>query len=276
VRRSGHCEYFAAAMTVMLRTLGIPARYVGGFLPGEYNDVARDFIVRASDAHTWVEVYFPGYGWLTFDPTPGGDARRAGLLSRISMYWDWFQFTWNEWVINYDFFHQVTLAQNFQRSSRDFTERAQRWYREKQRETFAFLIRLDTRFEGSRYFLPSLLSLFVMLLLFLRGRPLIAYVMARWRLRSSRTGNLTASLAALEYREMLRLLEKRGWKKAPSQTALEFAAAIPAPDLSAPVAQLTQLYQLARFGDHSAPAAQMASLLRSLRELLRGRKPASQ
>jgi transglutaminase-like putative cysteine protease len=55
-RRAGHCEYFAAAMTVMLRDLGIPARYVGGFLPGEYNDLGGDYIVRASDAHTWVEA----------------------------------------------------------------------------------------------------------------------------------------------------------------------------------------------------------------------------
>src|SRR5207244_5015174 len=60
-RRSGHCEYFAAAMTVMLRSLGIPARYVNGFLPGEYNELGGDFIVRASDAHSWVEAYFPGF-----------------------------------------------------------------------------------------------------------------------------------------------------------------------------------------------------------------------
>ena len=67
---AGHCEYFASAMTIMLRTLGIPSREVNGFLPGEYNDLAGDYIVRASDAHSWVEVYFPGTGWVTFDPTP--------------------------------------------------------------------------------------------------------------------------------------------------------------------------------------------------------------
>ena len=57
-------------MTIMLRTLGIPAREVNGFLPGEFNDLAGDYIVRASDAHSWVEAYFPGTGWMTFDPTP--------------------------------------------------------------------------------------------------------------------------------------------------------------------------------------------------------------
>src|SRR5206468_633256 len=92
--RAGHCEYFASAMAIMLRTLGIPSREVNGFLPGEYNDLAMriarphnvvagqvivfevngflpgeyndlagDYIVRASDAHSWVEVYFPGDGW---------------------------------------------------------------------------------------------------------------------------------------------------------------------------------------------------------------------
>jgi len=272
VRRSGHCEYFAAAMTVMLRTLGIPARYVSGFLPGEYNDVAGDFIVRASDAHTWVEVYFPGYGWLTFDPTPSGSLHRRGLLSRIALYWDWFQYSWNEWVVNYDFFHQVSLARNFQRTSRNFGDRAQAWYRTKQRETLAAILRLDKRLESSRYFLPGLLAFLVVLLVLLRGRPMIAYVVARWNLRANRTGNVTASLAALEYREMLRLLEKHGWRKPESQTALEFAATIPLPLLSAPVARLTELYQAARFGEHSTPIEQMSSLLRSIRDVLRGRK----
>ncbi len=80
-KKAGHCEYFAAAMTVMLRSLGVPTRYVGGFLSGEYNDVGGDWIIRASDAHTWVEVFFPGYGWMTFDPTRRGAARPADFSS---------------------------------------------------------------------------------------------------------------------------------------------------------------------------------------------------
>lgn len=68
--RKGFCEYFASAMAVMLRSLGIPARLVNGFQTGSYNRVGKDFIVRARDAHSWVEVCFPGYGWISFDPTP--------------------------------------------------------------------------------------------------------------------------------------------------------------------------------------------------------------
>jgi transglutaminase-like putative cysteine protease len=271
-RRAGHCEYFAAAMTVMLRDLGIPARYVGGFLPGEYNDVGGDWIVRASDAHVWVEVFFPGYGWITFDPTPPGNEQHGGMLERISMYWDWFQFAWGEWIINYDFGHQVTLAQSVQKTSRDWGEGARKYYQEKQRQILQLIVKLDKKTEASPYFLPSILVFLVALLIYLRGRSMFGYLMARWSLRARSTGNVTASLATLEYREMLRLLERRGWKKSLSQTALEFAAAIPASEIAAPVSQLTALYQSARFGDRPAPAQQMSALLSAIREFTRAGK----
>jgi transglutaminase-like putative cysteine protease len=273
-RRSGHCEYFAAAMTIMLRDVGVPARYVGGFLPGEYNDVGGDWIVRASDAHTWVEVFFPGYGWITFDPTPPGDGHRAGVFDRIGMYWDWFQYAWGEWVINYDFGHQMTLAQNAQKTGRNWSESLRKYYQDRQRDAIHWILALDKKAENSPYFLPGILVILVAILLYLRGRALFTFMMARGSLRARRAGNITASLATLEYREMLRMLEKRGWKKSPSQTAQEFAAAIPAQDIAAPVAELTQLYESARFGDHAAPARQMSSLLRSIREILRTSVPA--
>ncbi len=274
-RRNGNCEYFAAAMTVMLRDVGVPARYVGGFLAGEYNDVGGDWIVRSSDAHVWVEVFFPGFGWITFDPTPPGPAKSAGLLQRMGMYWDWFQYAWGEWVINYDFAHQVTLAQNVQKTSRDWSESARNYYHDKQRQVMEAIVALDKKTEASPYFLPSVLVFLIALLLYLRGRSLIAYVVARWSLRARNRGNVTASLATLEYREMLRLLEKRGWKKSPSQTAQEFAAAIPSADVAAPVAQLTQLYQSARFGNNPPPVAQMSALLSALREIIRATKTSS-
>jgi hypothetical protein len=65
----GYCEYFASAMGVMLRHVGLPARLVSGFGKGQF-DAKRGYVVRAQDAHTWVEVYFPGYGWVEFEPTP--------------------------------------------------------------------------------------------------------------------------------------------------------------------------------------------------------------
>ena len=86
VRRSGNCEYFAAALAALLRSVDIPARVVGGFQRGDWNPYGRYFMVRMSDAHAWVEAHFPGSGWVTFDPTPSrhrGDRFRAvqhGLL----------------------------------------------------------------------------------------------------------------------------------------------------------------------------------------------------
>lgn len=65
----GYCNYYASAMIVMLRSLGIPARMAAGFAQGTYDPAQSAFIVRERDAHTWVEVYFPGYGWVEFEPT---------------------------------------------------------------------------------------------------------------------------------------------------------------------------------------------------------------
>jgi hypothetical protein len=67
--RRGYCEYFATTMVMMLRTQAIPARYVLGYLPGQLAD--GTWTVDRGAAHAWVEVYFPGYGWVRFDPTPG-------------------------------------------------------------------------------------------------------------------------------------------------------------------------------------------------------------
>jgi protein-glutamine gamma-glutamyltransferase len=270
-RRAGHCEYFATAMTIMLRAVGVPARYATGFLPGEYNDVGGDYIIRGSDAHAWVEVYFSGYGWLTFDPTPPGNEMH-GLFSRFGLYWDWFQLSWNEWVINYDFSHQLTLGRNARDSTRSWNERAHAFYRREQERMLHGILAFDRRTEASPYFLPGLLVCLLGLLFVLRGRSMIRYAVARWSLRARRSGDLTASLASLEYTEMLRLLEKRGWKKSPSQTPLEFASTIPVPELSAPIAQLTDLYQSARFGSHHEPIDQMSSLLRLIRDFLRVHK----
>jgi transglutaminase-like putative cysteine protease len=65
----GYCEFFATAMGDMLRSLGIPTRLVNGFGPGTFDTTLNDFVVRGEDAHTWVEVYFPKYGWIPFEPT---------------------------------------------------------------------------------------------------------------------------------------------------------------------------------------------------------------
>ncbi|GEM_PF-1716139 len=68
--RQGYCRYFASAMAVLCRLNGIPARVVTGYAPGSFSLIENAYIYRASNAHAWVEVYFDGYGWIMFDPTP--------------------------------------------------------------------------------------------------------------------------------------------------------------------------------------------------------------
>jgi transglutaminase-like putative cysteine protease len=80
--RTGYCQHFAGAMALMLRLLGIPARVAAGFVPGHYRD--GTWTVTDHDAHTWVEVWFPRYGWLPFDPTPGR-GRLSGAYSSTSI-----------------------------------------------------------------------------------------------------------------------------------------------------------------------------------------------
>ena len=71
-QRVGYCQYFSSAMITMLRSLGIPARHVTGFAPGEWNSARGVWEVQARHYHAWPEVYFPGYGWIEFEPTPIG------------------------------------------------------------------------------------------------------------------------------------------------------------------------------------------------------------
>ncbi len=67
--RRGYCDYYASALTVLVRSLGIPARIAQGYAPGEYLPGSRSYQVRQLDAHAWPEVYFPDYGWVEFEPT---------------------------------------------------------------------------------------------------------------------------------------------------------------------------------------------------------------
>ncbi len=69
--RAGYCQQFSGSMALMLRMLGIPARVSTGFAPGGRDPERNNFLVDDTDAHDWVEVFFPAIGWVTFDPTPG-------------------------------------------------------------------------------------------------------------------------------------------------------------------------------------------------------------
>ncbi len=113
--RAGHCEYFATAMTMMLRQQGIPARIVNGFLGADYNSVGEYWAVRQNYAHSWVEAYFPGRGWVEFDPTPGGPTVQmpgASIWSTMQMGLDTARLAWFRWVVEYDFEKQASILRD--------------------------------------------------------------------------------------------------------------------------------------------------------------------
>ena len=270
-RRAGHCEYFASAMTVMLRTLDIPARYINGFQTGEYNDVAGDFVVRASDAHSWVEAYFPGFGWLTFDPTPPSNDRSAGFFEQISHYWDWFQLQWSEWVVNYDFVHQIAVAQNLGRFSRDWAERLRAEFSGMRRRATNEMELWQSRVSRSatgRAAVIGLLGVFAFAVIILRPEVRRRFTLL-WRTRVVPARQMTPHLATLQYLEMLRVLAQGGIRKTEAQTPMEFAASLPSGSLAAPVVELTSLYQAARYGGKPADPQRASSLIHRIREFLR-------
>lgn len=100
VSRQGYCEYFASAMALMLRSLHVPCRYVLGYMVREKNRVGGYWVIRGRDAHAWVEVYLPGRGWTTWDPTPPGEmaalyGHMPGLLADLlDQYGLWFTRFW--------------------------------------------------------------------------------------------------------------------------------------------------------------------------------------
>jgi transglutaminase-like putative cysteine protease len=268
--RAGHCEYFASAMAVMLRTLGIPSREVNGFLPGEYNDLGGDYIVRASDAHSWVEVFFPGNGWVVFDPTPAGPDIAAGFLSRINQYMDWIELTWNEWVISYDFAHQVTMAQNLQRGSRTWRDALRAELDRLRRNAVRLIQSWQFRHESMGFLIPVALIVFLVTLrLGLVGRGI-----RRLRLFLRLRGKSPAAqlqFASVLYSDLLRLLGRYGFRRSETQTPLEFASAVSEPAVAPAVREFTQVYAQARFGGAACDAPRLRALLAQIRNALRAR-----
>jgi hypothetical protein len=262
--RAGHCEYFASSMAIMLRAVGIPSREINGFLPGEYNDLGGDYIVRASDAHSWVEAYFPGTGWVTFDPTPAS-TEQSGFLSRLGLYIDWMELNWNEWVINYDFAHQVQMAQNMQRNTRNWTEAARNWFTLQQVRGKQKLKSWLSRSGDITFALPVALAILLVLLRY----NVIGFALRKLRfnlqLRRPSRGSANPQLASRLYSELLRLLAKRGFARKESQTALEFAGAVSEPRLAPAVREFTQIYAQARFGGAACDTARLRGLLALIR-----------
>ena len=121
--RQGHCEFFATAMALYARRLGIPARVVNGFAGGSISDIGQYVYFRNSDAHSWVELYHPRFGWVYADPTPplldnGVAALWTSLQRRTSELVDLYRFFWLNRVVDYDLSQQTAMFDGLRQETR--------------------------------------------------------------------------------------------------------------------------------------------------------------
>ena len=113
--KAGHCEYFSTAMAIMMRSLGLPARNVTGFLGADYNPYGDYYAVRNGNAHSWVEVLIEGQ-WITFDPTPASGqvfAAPSGLSVKLRQMMDAMRVRWAEYIVEYNIRDQARALQGF-------------------------------------------------------------------------------------------------------------------------------------------------------------------
>ncbi|HEV2202573.1 MAG TPA: DUF3488 and transglutaminase-like domain-containing protein [Bryobacteraceae bacterium] len=258
-RKKGHCEYFASAMAVMLRTIGIPTRVITGFQSGTYNPMTGWQVIRASDAHSWVEAWLDGRGWTTFDPTPADpSAGGPGWLSKLALLSDAADQMWQDWVVSYDADHQVALFARMQESGRQFH--------------FPRLDRIigalgDAGRNLARW-TPALGGIALALALWILAGP---SVQRWWRERAHARrlarGQMRPSDATILYQRLLRLLEKRGVRKPPWLTPVEFVGVLAKPDLAALAADATAAYNELRFGGRGEAASRMTLALDQIEKL---------
>jgi hypothetical protein len=240
-RKEGHCEHFATALAVMLRTLKIPARVASGFYGGER--VGGQYVLRAGDAHAWTQVLVPGTGWVTLDATP--EASRAGQpaawLDWLTRQYEAIDSLWRAGVVDYTFQDQARMVRNLVRPPRSSQEKERRLL------------------PPARVLIPVGVGVIVLYALF-RFR--------RWRPASAReraVGQATALLDAVE-----KLLGDAGVERAPDEGLEELAARLQrgADPLGEPLGRITRRYLEARFGNRPLADGERATLLAGLRGAL--------
>lgn len=269
-RKQGHCEYFASSMAVMLRTLGIPSRVVNGFRSDEFNDLTGNYVVRAKHAHSWVEAYFAGYGWQTFDPTPAGAASTPQAWGRIALYVDAMASFWRDWVVSYDTSHQYMIGQTAVNSTRGLWEGARTWARNRYQSMLKWARRSQDRVEHS----PGRWAIFggaVVIGLVLMGN--LGRIARLWHENWLRAHpeRSPEQAAAMWYQRMVRALDRRGMKRPASQTPREFVKRIEDRKLREPVARFTEAYESARFGNSANDAQRLPQLYEEVELATRNR-----
>jgi hypothetical protein len=258
VSKRGHCEFYSTAMAVMLRTQGVPTRNVNGFIGGTFNRFGRYYAVRQGDAHSWVEVYVDGKGFVRFDPTPPADAAPqseiTGVLAFMRDMVEAAAQRWDRNVVGYDMQQQVSLL----RAVRD------RYGELKTKSKVAGTVLASPR--------RAILTLLGLSLLF--GAAWYLYK-RRGRLRPKapppNDGEARLRETAELYRALDHALSMRGVPRPSGTPPLTHARGLLA--LSHPMAEatvrLTERYLEARFGKQPFGVEERREFLRQVRELAR-------
>ena len=264
-RKKGHCEYFASAMAVMLRSLGIPARLAIGFQSGVYNTLTDLWLIRASDAHTWIEAWIPGHGWTVFDPTPPDPgAASSGAFARLGLFLDAAATFWHEWVVDYDLSRQSNLADRVEQHARRL---GIDWFDSLSGAENTLDARVAAWLRRYGQWLAGLVA--AGLAVWQLGPRLLRILRVRRRVESVRRGRGTVADATLLYQRMLRVLQRHGYQKPAWFTPAEFAASVPPGALNAALSEFTVTYNAVRFGGRTEVAPRLGSLLDQLERLER-------
>jgi transglutaminase-like putative cysteine protease len=259
-RKKGHCEYFASAMAVMLRVIGIPSRVITGFQSGVFNPISGSQLIRSSDAHSWVEAWLPDRGWTTFDPTPPDpNVPRVSVWTRLSFYADAVDVFWQDWVLNYNLERQLQLASRVGESGRNirltWTDGPRLWSSQGWNRLREF---------ASRYGYILLGVVALALLGKFGGRDGWRWWVNRQRMRKVQRGEGHPSDATLLYLRMLKALRQRGIEKPAWLTPSEFARVLQEPELALLVEDFTSAYNELRFGGNPEAAGRIFILLERL------------
>jgi hypothetical protein len=256
VKKSGHCEYFASSLVIMLRHLGIPARLVNGFREGEYNAIGDFFIVRNSDAHSWAEV-FAGGQWTPMDPSPlSGSIGDSSLLAYLNpkRLMDSISFFWDRYILIYSGQDQVDTIMNLRDQYREMRRKfRQRFSPGEPPSEFLYRFWLQTR---------------ARLLLALSAGVVVVIIVRLWMKHLRRRHVIRTPI--LFYQEMLSILAKKGFPRPLHSTPAEFIKAIesqvPQQERS-DLGLLTDLFYRARFGGYLLSNSDQSLVRESLRRL---------
>ncbi len=260
VSRSGHCEYYASAMAILLRELGVPTRNVTGFSGAHYNAYGRYWAVRSGDAHAWVEVYLGDEGWVSFDPTPPSTAEpnaADALLAELRAISDAMRARWQEWIVGYDL-----------RSQRELARTLGRWLGGGGSPGVARTSAAATDDQRLSPWRTAAILLGLVALAIAIDRGYRALLRGRARGGERPVDPTMREVVAL-YRELEREMVRLGTPRAPSATPLEHARALS--DAGAPhagaVQRITRRYVDARFGGARLDDPELAALRAELATL---------